>query len=145
MDAASNAREALSPGGQVGIDEALVRRVVERFYDSVRADDMLGPIFDAAVHDWPSHLDRLVDFWSSLTLLSGAYKGNPLRQHFGLGRLDDAHFRRWLDLFEATLRNTCTPEQAEIFLTRAARIADSFRFGLAMQRGEIVQPLARDA
>lgn len=139
----SDARAALSPGGQIGIDRPLVRRVVESFYDKVRRDDMLGPIFGKAVHDWPTHLDRLVDFWSSLTLLSGAYKGNPLRAHFGLGPLDDAHFHRWLDLFEQTLREICTPDQAALFLSRAERIADSFRFGLAMQRGEIAAPLAR--
>lgn len=138
-----DARAALSPGGQVGIDPALVRRVVETFYDKVRRDDLLGPIFGKAVHDWPSHLDRLVDFWSSLTLLTGAYKGHPMRAHFGLGDIGDAHFHRWLDLFETTLAEVCTPQQGALFLDRAQRIADSFRYGLAMQRGEMAAPLER--
>ena len=31
------------------IDEALIERVVRRFYDQARRDDMLGPVFSAHV------------------------------------------------------------------------------------------------
>lgn len=132
---------SLSPGAAAGIDDALIGVVVDAFYARVRADVMLGPIFDAAVQDWPTHLQRLRAFWSSVTLMSGTYKGQPLQAHFGLPPLSDAHFERWLALFEETLGAHCTPQQAEVFRVRARRIADSFRFGLASLRGEIAQPL----
>lgn len=132
---------AFSPGGAVGIDDDLIGRVVDAFYAAVRADEMLGPIFEAAVHDWPAHLERLRAFWSSVTLMSGLYKGQPMQAHFGLPPLSDAHFERWLSLFGATLEAHCTPEQAEVFRVRARRIADSFRFGLASLHGEIARPL----
>lgn len=132
---------ALSPGAAAGIDDTLIGVVVDAFYARVRTDAMLGPIFDGAVHDWPAHLQRLRAFWSSVTLLSGAYKGQPMQAHFGLPPLSDEHFERWLALFEETLGAHCTPQQAEVFRVRARRIADSFRFGLASLRGEIAQPL----
>jgi hemoglobin len=132
---------ALSPGAAAGIDDALIGAVVDAFYARVRADALLGPIFDDAVKDWPSHLQRLRAFWSSVTLMSGAYKGQPLQAHFGLPPLSGAHFQRWLALFEETLAALCTPRQAEVFRLRARRIADSFRFGLASLRGELAQRL----
>jgi len=132
---------AVSPGAMAGIDDALIGVVVDAFYSRIRADAMLGPIFEAAVHDWPAHLQRLRAFWSSVTLMSGAYKGQPLQAHFGLPPLSDAHFAHWLALFEETLAEHCTPQQAQVFRVRARRIADSFRFGLASLRGEIAQPL----
>ena len=44
-----------------------------------------------------------------------------------------------------TLEQLCTPEQAELFFSRAIRIADSFRFGIAMAQGRIAEPLDRRA
>jgi hemoglobin len=135
-------RTGLSPGEAVGIDAALIAQVVETFYSRVRVDEMLGPIFDEAVHDWPAHLQRLRLFWTSVTLMSGDYKGQPLQAHMRLPHLTDEHFRRWLGLFRETVDALCSPPQAEVFMVRASRIADSFRFGLASLRGEVAQPLS---
>lgn len=44
-------------------DRRDVARLVNVFYDRVRADDMLGPIFDdVAAVDWAVHLPRMYDF-----------------------------------------------------------------------------------
>lgn len=126
-----------APGLGAGITEELVRAVVERFYARVRQDPVLGPIFEAAVADWPAHLDRLAAFWSSLTLFTGRYKGDPFAAHLALPRLAPAHFARWLELFDATLAELCTPAQAEVFRARARRVAESLQLGLAVRRGEL--------
>ena len=42
-------RAARSIGPQ---EDAEIRRLVARFYDAVRRDELLGPIFEAAIHDW---------------------------------------------------------------------------------------------
>ncbi len=127
-----------APGLPVGIDEALVRAVVETFYASVRRDPVIGPIFEAAVEDWPAHLDRLCAFWSSLTLITGRYKGNPFEAHLRLpAALGPDHFAIWLGLFDQTLAALCTPEQAEVFRVRARRVAESLSLGLAIRRGEL--------
>lgn len=58
-----------------GIDEAMIARLIHGFYDRVRQDSVLGPIFAARIADdaWPQHLERLVAFWSSVVLMSGQY------------------------------------------------------------------------
>ena len=40
-----------------GMDEAGLTRLVDRFYAAVRADALIGPLFNDAIDDWPHHLD----------------------------------------------------------------------------------------
>jgi hemoglobin len=142
-DTAPREPNPASPGLAVGIDEALVREVVETFYAKVRRDPLLGPIFNEAVADWPDHLDRLCAFWSSLTLMTGRYKGDPFGVHLKLPPLGPIHFRTWLGLFEETIGQLCAPDQAEVFRTRAERVAESLNLGLAIRRGEASLPARR--
>ena len=58
-----------------------IQILIHTFYGRVREDEMLGPIFNGIVEDWPAHLDRLTDFWETSLLLSGSYKGNPTKAH----------------------------------------------------------------
>lgn len=120
-----------APGVAVGINEALIRTVVEYFYARVRSDKELAPLF-GGIADWPAHLARMCDFWSSITLITGAYKGDVIGAHLSLPGLTDRHFHRWLELFAITIRKHCTPEQAAVFSSRALRMAESIR--VARQR-----------
>jgi len=61
------------------ISEDGIRRLVDEFYARVRADTELAPIFNRAIPgDWGLHLATMRDFWSSVVLTSGRYKGNPV-------------------------------------------------------------------
>jgi hemoglobin len=128
-----------APGPQVGIDEAVIRDLVHAFYERVRDDPMLGPIFNAAVSNWDEHLEKLCDFWSSVTLMSGRYKGTPMSAHAALPDLNGAHFDRWLELFKATAHERCLPDAASLFIDRAQRIAQSLELGVALHRGQMLQ------
>jgi hemoglobin len=113
-----------------GVTEDMIRRLVETFYDRVLQDEELGPIFRRALaHRWSEHLAIMVDFWSSVALRTGRYQGKPQQAHRAL-RLEEAHFGRWLALFETTAREVCEPAIAEFFIDRAQRIADSLQIGL---------------
>lgn len=118
-----------SVAAEAGIDEALIRNVVEAFYAQVQADPLLAPVFASRVTDWPHHLDKLCDFWSSVLLTTGRYKGRPLMMHLPL-QIDASHFTRWLGLFGATVDAYCSPEAAAVFRTRAENIAESLKMGI---------------
>jgi hemoglobin len=120
------------------LDEALIGAVVDTFYDRVRADDVLGPIFNARIAPdaWPLHLERMRDFWSSVLLRTGRYAGQPLRPHLEMDEVEDKTFERWLALFRQTVEDACDPETAARFMEMAQRIARSFRMALAFHRGE---------
>ena len=97
-----------------GLDEALVRRVVDAFYAKARRDPVIGPVFNAArpEADWPRHLSVIADFWASMLLGTGTYSGRPMPKHLALPGLGDAHFERWLSLFKETVDELCPPPVA---------------------------------
>lgn len=119
---------------ETGIDEAMLHRLVHTFYDRVRDDRMLGPIFDSNIVDWPVHLGHMVDFWSSVALMSGRYHGMPMPKHASLP-IDARHFDHWLELFEATAGEVCPEPAAAFLIDRARRIAASLELGLALKHG----------
>jgi hemoglobin len=132
-----------APGAAVGVSEAMIHALVHAFYSRVRADALLGPVFNGAIHDWDKHLNKLCAFWSSVTLMSGRYKGTPMKAHAELAEITPAHFERWLALFQDTAVKTCPPDAAQVFVDRANRIAQSLKLGIAVHRGEGVVPLPR--
>ena len=119
---------------ETGIDEAMIGRLVRAFYARVRADVLLGPIFDERIADWEAHLQRMCAFWSSVTLMTGRYHGQPMLKHLPLP-VDARHFDRWLVLFERTAREICPPVAADYFVDRARRIAESLERGVASADG----------
>ena len=125
-----------APGLAAGIDEAMIRRLVHGFYAKVRRDPALGPVFARAVEDWDEHLAKLCDFWSSVMLMTGRYKGQPMPVHAGVPEIGPDLFARWLALFAETARELCPPEAAALFTDRAERIAESLKLGIAVLRGE---------
>lgn len=110
---------------------AQLRTLIDAFYERVRADERLGPIFAAHVSDWEAHSERLTDFWSSLMLGSGRYKGNPFAMHQPFaGDLDVALFERWLELWALTTAEQFPEGLAAEFQRKARRVAESLKAGL---------------
>ena len=130
-------RQALAPGTAVGVTEALIAELVEAFYAKVRQDAVLGPIFNAAIVDWDVHLAKLCDFWSSVLLMTGRFKGAPMAVHAGLPDIGPAHFAHWLALFDETAHEVCPPAAAALFSAKARMIAQSLLLGIAASRGEL--------
>jgi hemoglobin len=108
-------------------DSRDVARLVNVFYDRVRDDDLLGPIFDDIAHvDWATHLPRMYDFWESVLFARATFKGTPLLVHRVLARrtpLTPAAFDRWITLFQSTVDDLFSGPMAEHAKNSAARIA----------------------
>jgi len=106
--------------------EADIARVLEHFYTAVRQDDQLAPVF-AVVHDWDEHLIRLAEFWSSMMLATGRYKGNPLSMHLAHAeKFRPELFIRWLELWARTTNELLPHTVASEMQARARRIASRF-------------------
>jgi hemoglobin len=78
----------------------------------------------------------MCDFWSSVMLTTGRYKGRPIPAHVRInqqhqGTIEPKHFGEWLDLFEATAKDLFTPDLAASFVEKARRIAESLKLGFA--------------
>lgn len=115
------------------LDDTALASLVDSFYARVRADDELGAMFNAAIADadWPAHLSRMAQFWSSVMLGSGRYHGNPMAAHLKhRDAINPAMFARWLTLWEENARANLSPEDAEAILIKARRIAESLQLAL---------------
>lgn len=74
--------------------------LVHSFYADVRADALLGPVFEEALRDrWEPHLGRMVDFWSTVALGSKSFSGNVFSKHMALQGVTPAHFTAWVRLW----------------------------------------------
>ena len=127
-----------------GLDETMIRAVVDAFYAEARRDPVIGPVFNSRIapEAWPNHLSLIADFWSSMLLGSGRYNGRPMPKHMAIPELSDAHFMRWLALFRRTVTQLCPPDIAALFIERSERVGNSFRMNIAMRRGDDIKSMA---
>jgi len=70
------------------------------------------------------------DFWSSVMLTSGRYKGNPVAVHLRTEGIEPRLFTRWLELFHETCGELLEDSIAEAFRAKAERIAESLKLAL---------------
>jgi hemoglobin len=137
-------RARVAPGAAVGVTEPMIRDLVHAFYGRVRQDPELGPVFERAIDDWDAHLAKLCDFWSSVTLMTGRFKGSPMAAHAARPDIAPEHFGRWLALFRETAEATCPPPAAALFVEKSEMIGQSLQLGLAVSRGELPPLRPRD-
>lgn len=129
----------VGPGVAAGVTEEMIRDVVHAFYARVRRDSLLGPVFERVIGDgWDEHLEKLCDFWSSVLLMTGRFKGAPMVAHARIAEIGPDHFMRWLALFRQTTAELCPPPAADLFALKAATIAKSLQLGIATSRGEAI-------
>ncbi|MDF1737958.1 MAG: group III truncated hemoglobin [Verrucomicrobiales bacterium] len=102
--------------------------LVADFYSKVRADDLIGPVFDeTAKVDWSSHIPKIVDFWETVLFRTGSYKGSPLHPHLALSKMTEMsreRFQRWVALFFETVDSHFAGENADHLKRVAADMAE---------------------
>ena len=136
-DVAAHAKAARgrrrAEAAKIGIDREFVALLVDDFYARVREDDLLRPIFDGRISDWPTHLGRMRSFWGSILMNSNEVSAHHMvATHLALPDIGEAHFARWLTLFYATLRDLERhPDATRLVGDRARRIAESLVTAIA--------------
>lgn len=101
--------------------------LVTSFYDSVRKDVYLAPIFNKHIKDWDAHLEHLTDFWEAQLFFSKKFIGNPLEVHQKVDAaegytINEQHFGVWLNYWIQTLDTFFVGEKAEAAKNRARTI-----------------------
>ena len=93
-------------GGHDGI-----LKLLKSFYADVRQHDVLGPIFNAQISDWPAHLEKITEFWALQTGGESKYRGGFTAAHLKLD-LRPEHFQHWLQLWEFNNARQLPPQEA---------------------------------
>ncbi|RYF66708.1 MAG: group III truncated hemoglobin [Comamonadaceae bacterium] len=103
---------------------ASITQLVHGFYSDVRQDPLLGPVFEKALHgQWDAHLQRLVDFWSTVALGTRSSKGDVFGKHMALDGVTPAHFAAWVRLWQLHTSRVFAPQVAEQLQQAAHGIA----------------------
>ena len=113
------------------ITERQVAALIPQFYARVQADALIGPVFAGAIDDWPTHLEKLMAFWSSVMLTSGRYRGNPMAAHMKhLTVIEPPMFDRCLALWSDVTSEVLPIDIARALQDKAERIAQSLKLAL---------------
>lgn len=129
-----------------GIDDVFISELVERFYENIRCDVQLGPIFAKRIQDWPVHLARMKNFWASIMIESGRFSGSPMQKHIAIGGLDAGHFDHWQSLWDQTVTELAPNREVRDRFRLAARsIGDSLLTGIELDRGGLAAVSTRGA
>jgi len=117
------------------IDITDIKLFVDEFYNKVRKDELIGPVFSSVINDdWEPHLNKMYTFWNAALFGVAGFKGNPFAKHAPLP-IAQQHFDRWLELFNATINNHFDGPIAEDAKHRAALMAEMFVYKLGRMNG----------
>jgi hemoglobin len=111
-----------------------VKLLVNKFYDNVRADEMLAPVFNQRIGDrWPEHLEKMYCFWQTVLMEQHTYYGSPFPPHAQLPVSHD-HFKKWMELFTLTAEELFFGEKKNEAIWRAGKMAEMFEIKIAHYR-----------
>ncbi len=103
-----------------------IKLLVDTFYDRIRTDELLAPIFNERIQDkWPIHLEKMYKFWQTVLLEEHTYFGSPFFPHANLP-VGHEHFAAWVALFTKTVDELFTGDKAEEAKWRANKMAQLF-------------------
>ncbi len=115
-----------------------IQLLVDAFYGKVREDELIGPVFNRFVGDhWAQHLPKMYAFWSMSLLGEGGYMGNAVQKHVEIDRqmpLEEAHFNRWISLWEATVNSMYEGKVAADALKKATLMLQLIQIKIAAGR-----------
>ncbi len=104
-----------------------IKLLVDTFYEHVKLNAVIGPIFTTAVPvDWAHHLPKMYKFWGSILLGEHSYEGNPMQRHIeisGITAMGTEEFSEWLLVFTSTVHSLFEGEKAKEAIIRAGNIA----------------------
>lgn len=111
-------------------DEAIVV-LVRAFYDKVRRDPQLEPVFAAMIGGrWDAHISRMCRFWRFAMRLSRRYEGDMLATHRRVRAIRPALFKIWLGLFEETVNEHFAGDAGAALCDRARKSARNLELAL---------------
>lgn len=96
---------------------------IDAFYHKLTAHPDTMHFFQQL--DLSHHLPKIVDFWCFVLLNKDGYTTNVFEKHIHL-KLEETHFRVWLDLFKETTDGMFNGPKADLAKQRASLIASTF-------------------
>ncbi len=104
-----------------------IERLMRLFYAKAIPDDIIGHYFTQVIQmDLEQHLPVITDFWETVIFGVAKYKSNAIvvHQHLHMkSAFTEQHFERWVTLFQSTIDELFSGDNAELAKQRALSIA----------------------
>lgn len=115
-----------------------IKVFVDNFYDKVKIDPILGPIFIShfGLDRWEGHLNKMYGFWNTVLFGIPDYRGNPFIKHNAMP-LERRHFTRWLELFKEVMYSNFAGPKSEQAIHRAESISQIFQIKMNLNKEAI--------
>lgn len=107
---------------RIGGREKLVE-LLRHFYADVRQHQLIGPIFNERIKDWPAHIEKIAGFWARVMGAPSEYTGQMPARHLPLG-LQRMHLEAWLQLWDFNCRRHLAPAEADELSGLAQQIGE---------------------
>ncbi|MFT3781206.1 MAG: group III truncated hemoglobin [Nibricoccus sp.] len=120
-DSTSTATLFVRIGGRVPL-----LNLLRHFYADVRQHAEIGPIFAKHITDWPTHIEKIADFWTAAIGGPVLYRGPMPAKHVTLG-LEERHFAAWLELWRRNCSIYLQPLEAQQMIDYAESIGSRLR------------------
>ncbi|MDI9309644.1 MAG: group III truncated hemoglobin [Limnohabitans sp.] len=117
-----------------------IKQMVDTFYNKVKVDTLIGPIFNGVIKDWTPHLNKMYTFWETILLDVHSYSGSPFPPHAKMP-LEKIHFDRWMTIFVSTVDSLFIGEKANEAKWRAGKMAELFNYKIGYFKKAGHQPL----
>ena len=118
-----------------------IKLLVDTFYQRVRENDLLGPIFNKLLANrWPAHLAKMYTFWETVLLQKHSYFGSPFGPHAKLP-VSAQHFDAWLALWHGTIDQHFKGEKADEAKWRGNKMAEMFLAKITYYQTHTAKPL----
>jgi len=111
--------------------------LVNSFYNKVMADPLINHFFTETDFSLEKHLPVITSFWETILLDVVTYQGNPMLKHLRMNEnlpIKEAHFERWLQIWEETIRQNFRGKTADEALKRGKNIAHLMDFKINGKR-----------
>lgn len=113
--------------------------LVHTFYNRVRKDEELGPIFNSIITDWEAHLEKITDFWEQHLFGIHKYHGDPIEAHNKVDEVMEntisAHnFGTWLFYWLNTLDELFEGKNVETLKFKARKMQTVFFLNIVQNR-----------
>ncbi len=112
-----------------------ISKLVHSFYAKAIHDQTIGMFFTNVINlDMEQHLPTIIDFWESVLLGTGSYKGNPIKKHLRISEINPLqakHFKQWIALWNETVDELFTGEKAEEAKKKATLMSELMQYKIA--------------
>jgi len=112
--------------------------LVNAFYEQVKKDPVLAPIFQEFIgDDWSQHLPIMYRFWNSVLFGAEGYSGQAIGKHIEIDRripMEQEHFDHWISLWIETVDRLFSGPNADNIKKKAATTLQLIKYKVMNSR-----------